>query len=190
MYISIYMYFPTCVYIYIYVCTHTHLYIHTYVCIVGSVYKFTNKYICIYANIYHTYVHLHMCMYVHMQIYIVYMHAYGQLRTRTQIRVPRYPWFPMDSSAASPAASNGLVAPMYSMLFMPGVGGKRLSHGRVRSQLAGPKKGTEGVAMRRFRPKDFKMPNCSGVDGYLHRCHRYILLLTSLASNHTDSPLV
>lgn len=66
----------------------------------------------------------------------------------------------MDSSAASLAASNGLVCIALAvldahMLFMPGVGDKRLSHGKVRSQLAGPKKGAEGFAMRRFRPMNF-----------------------------------
>ena len=82
-------------------------------------------YMCVY--IYITHAHTHTS-------HILYMHAYGQLRTRTQIYVDRIlidihdiQWIHMDSSAASLAASNGLVCIALAvldahMLFMPGVG--------------------------------------------------------------------
>ena len=134
------------IYIYIHIHTHVHSYLYCHICI--CIYLF--KCICIFTylfkiymfirahiHILYIYIYIHNCICICVYIthvthvtHTVHARIWTTTHTHTDIRgsyIDRYPWYPMDSSAASLAASNGLVCIALAvldahMLFMPGVG--------------------------------------------------------------------
>ena len=124
------MFIHICIVIYVYVYIYSNVYAYLLICL---------KYICLFVHIYISfiYIYIHNCICICVYIthvthvtHTVHARIWTTTHTHTDIRgsyIDRYPWYPMDSSAASLAASNGLVCIALAvldahMLFMPGVG--------------------------------------------------------------------
>ena len=127
-FIYIHMFIHICIVIYVYVYIYSNVYAYLLICL---------KYICLFVHIYISYIYIHNCICICVYIthvthvtHTVHARIWTTTHTHTDIRgsyIDRYPWYPMDSSAASLAASNGLVCIALAvldahMLFMPGVG--------------------------------------------------------------------